>query len=1107
MPGFGVRGTLAGVAVVVVLLGGLLWAAAGHSASAHHPRMFGGSLVLEDHQLPTVIDLATGRVMVRLQGVYADVRAPKYQYVQPVPAADGTFLVNTINGTFNLLGKDNYIVDRAGLGVGLGTPPGSTAAAGFADGADAYIVQYGATTGVRLVDEATVRDAQALGAAVPRTSSTHVPLPGSAVLGGPVLNKPGSVVVSSGALWALVGAPGGACRIMWLHPAPGRRNGTLSSAARGTFGGGCKAAAAGAAGSTVGVATPGHVRLFRSDGRGRGRVVNVASTGHDGVLLPVTGGTSTLWFLGEGPSGWSVFGVTPRGGVVAPAHLASFPKGAQPAQPVESEGRLYTLDTHAAHPVLWEIAPRTGAMSRVLNSGGGVYPLLSEDVAGRVVRESPTFGSTQVIADGPRVVFNNPAGKLAVVVFTDGFSRPLIVNKSEAVVVSATGPAKIGVGGVGAGRARATSPTTSPVPVQQAVSQQVTCATTSEKPYVPQVEPVAPSTESALIAWRYTLLDQTDCEPNTWSVRVTALTGSHQPNPSEQVVNGQNQILFTGLRPATVYQAVVTAWLNKQSTASEPVTFRTAPQGPDAPTAVHTASDGKGDWIVSWTPCTAAGCYVPADTWTVIGAACGSGYVGQPPTVQVPAGQTTARIDAAAAQLLGARLSFSVEGSLYSGLAGPPTSDHACTEAWRAPNPAAIHVAGSGVPSGQTITATVEVSTTGSAADAFGSTTTDFVYHLGGVTLGPVTSPRVTIPGLQAGVAYTPVVTVYPAGHPAASVTITGAPFTQNLAWPSNLAVGVTGRVDPQNPNQGSLDVTFPGVPSGPMTAAGTVTCGSTATGVGGTLSAGSFTYSPFDLDTMGGSCRLDVTVSDTATPDPYGTASPQLTTDFVIGTQPAYAFSAAFVSGCGALGAGCGYPLTVGYAAPASGPAQPAGINWTVDASAPGATSGCNATWQTSGFASFPVVLALPYTCSDTQLGSVAVTVRWEYLGASTPTPWTGSTGGTPVTTTTTAPTTTTTAPTTTTPATTAPATTTTTPPPPTTGPATTIKHHGSTTVAVQAALAGFQSGAAAREPAAAGDPLVRDALAAAFLACAVASLAGVAGGMRRRRDRKGAR
>ena len=349
------------------------------------------------------------------------------------------------------------------------------------------------------------------------------------------------------------------------------------------------------------------------------------------TFLPVSAPTGPLWYLARTAGGWSVAGITPTGRVLGPTSLARLGPAADPVSPVESDGLLYTLDQAATgQPILWTIQPGTGAMIPV--SGQTSYPAVS-------AAEKASFGGAQVVATGPRVVFNNPGSLLAVMVFTDGSRAPVIIDKRSAVVVGATGPAVANAGPTPrANQSRGISTTSPPRPISVAaqVSQSVTCANTTQKPYAPQISSVVPSSESALVVWSYQLLDQQDCEPDSWAVKVTALSGSYQPAQPIQVVNGQTQLQFTGLRPATTYQVVVTAYINAQSTASTPVSFTTAARGPDPPTSVQTRADGNGDWIVSWTPCTAADCYVPADSWNVVGAACGSAFIGQPPTVDVP---------------------------------------------------------------------------------------------------------------------------------------------------------------------------------------------------------------------------------------------------------------------------------------------------------------------------------------------------------------------------------------------------------------------------------------------------------------------------------------
>ncbi|MGH9056857.1 MAG: fibronectin type III domain-containing protein [Acidimicrobiales bacterium] len=1108
VPGFGRGGALAGVVVVAVLVGGLIWsAAAGQTAWAKHPHLFGGSLVLEDYRPLTVIDVATGQVTVRLQGVYSQVGATSFSEVEAVPVSAGTMLVNDKSGTFNLLGKDNYVLDAAGPGVGLGALPGSTGAGALATSTGAYIVRYGRSSTVSLVDEATVLQgaklegagtsgtASAAGAAPGGRSAPAVTPRGFASAGGAVLDQPGSAAVASGDLWALVGSAGG-CRVEQFHPVPAGHNGLVPTA-RVTLPTSCAGAAVEALGTTVGVVSSGQVRLFPPGSTGSGRDIAVPGVASATRFLPVTGASGALWYLVLSPQGWSVFGVTTQGKTTGPSALHNLGPSALPVTPVESGGYLYTLDQAAAgQPTLWTIDPATGGMAPV--AAAATYPARSPT-------ERASFRGAQVLVDGPRVVFNNPESLLAVVVFTDGSNAPVIVDKSEAVEVSATGPADLNAA-LKPKPSKSSTPTTTPpqgrpAPVVQPVSQQVTCANTTQKPYAPQITSIVPSSGTAIVAWSYQLLDQTDCEPDSWSVDVTALSGSYQPAQPIQVVNGQNQMTFTGLRPSTTYQAVVTAYINAQSTPSTPATFTTAARGPDAPVSVQTASDGQGNWVVSWTPCTTPDCIVPADNWNVVGTACGSSYVGQPPSVQVPGTQTSATVNADSLGLLGDSVSFSVQGVLVSGLPGNPTSDHTCTEAWRAPNAADIALQGAGTASGQTITASLQVSTNGPTVEAFGSQSTDFVYHVGDATVGPTTATSVTVPGLAAGQSYTPTVTVYPAGHPSSSVTVTGAAFSQTLTWPPGLAVDVAPSVDPTNPNIGSLDLAFPGRPPGPMTAAGTVTCGSTQQPIGGPLSNGTLAVSDFNLDTVGGACDLSVTLSDTANPDPYGVSSPPLAAHFSIGTQPNYGFSSNFTQQCQKF---ClQEQIIVGYGGPGQDP--PAGDTWMVcvdSAHGQGGNSNGNGTnpcaqdqtdlCQVIGGPTanpaFPVTVALPLTCPDAK--QVDVQVSWRYLGVVLYLDL-GRPGGTPGTTTTT---TTTTTP----PTTVSKTSTTTTKAAPTAGASPT---HASAAPATQLAAA------AGPAPTVPGDPAVRDALEWVLVLLGAAWFAGSARGLRRRRARKGHR
>jgi IPT/TIG domain len=1034
-PGFGTIGIVAGVVVVLLLVGTLVWVAArGNVAHARHPNVFGGSVVLDDSRALSVVDLANAAVTVRLEDVYAQVSAPSYSDIQAVPVTEGTILVNRASGTFNLLGKDDYLVDATGAGIGLGPRKGSTSAAGYADGADAYIIRYGPRSTVSLVDEATVA-AGAKTQASAKTAATVTPR-GFAALGGPVTDRPGTATVAAGDLWSLVGR-GRDCQIVQSQPVSHGHQG-LQDHTVGRAGTSCAHSVVESATGVIGVATPGQVRLFgpaataatrpatkagspketdaTSGPAGQGGVlVSVPGTAGATQLLPVVSPTGGLWYLARSKTGWSVFGVSATGHVTPPHAIASLGPGAEPVPPVESAGKLYTLDrTATGQPPLLTISPATGDVQPV--PGARTYPAKSKN-------EKAPFTDAEVLANGPRVIFNNPGSLLAVVVFTDGSHAPVTVDKSTAVDVSAVGPGDIDAKQkpqANSGAKHPTTPTTTPprrpAQVAQPVNQRVTCANTTQTPYAPQITSITPSSGSALVAWSYQLLDEQDCEPDSWSVQVTALGGAHQPDNPVQVIDGQNQLQFAGLRPATTYKAVVTAYINAQKTPSTPVTFTTNARGPDAPTKVTTTADGNGNWVVSWTPCTSSTCYVPADRWTIIGASCGTTYVGQPPTVTTNG--STDSVTIPAGTQIGASLSFSVQGSTAAGLMGAPTFDGSCTQAWQAPNPSAITLNATGTAAGTTVTATLSVAATGAPNLAFGSSSTEFTYSVGGQTVGPTTQTSVTVTGLPGGTTFTPMVVVAPADHPTASVTINGQSFSQTVAWPPNLALRVTAGVE-ANANTGDVTASVVNLPLGTLTANGALTCGSVQLSLSGALTNGQLSINNLDLDTMGGQCTASLALTDTDTPNPYGAPSPTLSTTFTLGSQPAYGFTATVDPTCLTFCPPSAAIADINF----QGGGQPtAGIDWTIT------TSGaCPDVGQVSTSApSFPYAVNLS-SCADPQGATFAVS--WEYLGSTQGTaaiPLSGAFG----TTTTTAPPTT--APPTTTPPTTVPPTTA----PPTTAP-----------------------------------------------------------------------
>ncbi|MGH9104326.1 MAG: hypothetical protein ACRDZX_00535, partial [Acidimicrobiales bacterium] len=1002
---FGTAGAAVGAVAVAVLVGGLVWSAAtGQAPPAQRPHIFGGSLVLDDYRPLTVIDLATGAVTVQLEGVYAQVGAASYSGVQAVATTAGTMLVNRTTGTFNMLGKDNYVLGPANGGISLGRLAGETGAAGFAYGGATFIVRYAPRSTVSFVDASTVEaGAQAL------ASRSHRPVRplGFAKLPGLVDDRPGGAVAGAGGLWALEssggGSSGGNCQLVRLAPSPRASQG-LSAKVVSTFPGPCAVAALEAEGPRVGLSLPGRVEIFsgHQDRQGEAaEAVSVAGTAKASQMLPVLGAHGELWFLARLASGWSVFGVDGAGQASAPRALTAFGPRSEPAVPAFSRGRLYTLDqARAGQPKLWVVNPGTGTMRPV--AGVPAYPAKS-------VTEKASFQGAEVLVDGPRVVFNNPGSLLAVVVFTDGTHAPVIVDKSSAVLVSAAGP---GDANVKPRQHRPQSrhhqpgppthppvpttapPTTLPQPAPQPVTQQASCASTTEKPYQPQIRSVKPADQSALVTWAYHLLDEQDCLPSTWSVTLTALGGAPQPVQPVQAVDGQEQLLVTGLRPGTTYRAVVTAYMDRQSTASVPYRFATTAIGPGAPSSVREVANGRGGWVVSWEPCrTGAACEVPARQWTVTGTSCGSAFVGQPPTLTVPGAQTSVVVDGTGAPgapgALGESLEFSVQGVSEAGLQGAPAIARRCVRAWQPPDPADLELSAAGTRAGRTVTAELRVVVAQGTSQtvAFGGSPVTFSYTIGDRALGPTTSPEAAFPGLKPAKSYQATVTVTPIGHPSAAATLTSAPFSRTIAWPGNLTMEVAGAAG-ADANSGTVLATFSGLPTGPFYAQGFIACGSVVLPVSGALAGGQF-IAAVDLDQMGGHCQMSLTLNSTLSPDPYGLSSPALTAAFTLGEPPSYSFAATASASCAR---GCrDVKLYVSF----NGPGQPAGTDWQIRAAAAGATAGaggaaragavtgaeaapgCRLASPAQAVARFPVALVWPIRCPAPK-----VTVSWVYLG-----------------------------------------------------------------------------------------------------------------------------
>ena len=181
---------------------------------------------------------------------------------------------------------------------------------------------------------------------------------------------------------------------------------------------------------------PGRVELFEA-GTAWSRTSADPAIAQASAFLPVEGSFRRALVPGPAARRAGRWGSRQTGSVTSPEALRAFGPDAQPAVPAFSAGKLYTLDqSQPGQPTLWAIDPASGAMQPV--PGAAKYPAKS-------VTEKASFQGAEVLVDGPRVIFNNPESLLAVVVFTDGSHAPVIVDKSNAVVVSAVGPGDVNV--------------------------------------------------------------------------------------------------------------------------------------------------------------------------------------------------------------------------------------------------------------------------------------------------------------------------------------------------------------------------------------------------------------------------------------------------------------------------------------------------------------------------------------------------------------------------------------------------------------------------------------------------------------------------------------
>jgi MYXO-CTERM domain-containing protein len=865
--------------------------------SAQHPQLVVGSMVLEDERPPVVLDVATGTPTIRLREVYEQVDATSYADVQLEPLDAGTLLVNRRTGAFNLLGRGHLAVKAEGGGVGLGEDDDVRSAEAVGARSGGYILQRSDTgTRISLVGRETVLAA----AEVTAGGGGTVRPRGFAELDEVALDQPGAAVVAGDHLWVLVeeGSSVGIRRIGL--PADGDRDLDVEDVG---------AVAAPAALAVVGSGDDASAALLSADGLawlGGGSSTQPVEGPELDVVLPVEGDDHVARFLVRSGSGWHLVSGASSSGVPRRDVIRGLEAGSDLRPGASVRGATYTYevrpqatgdDAAPGDPTTDEPGDDDGAPRLLrIRANGEAEPVPGMARYPRKARgEVAHFDDARVLVRAGRIVFNNPASVLAVMVFSDGADDPIVIDKSTAADVTTTGA--VGTPGEEAETdAGPDDPAPEPAPEDEVapdaaaeastVSEEARCAESDQQPRVPVLKQPSMGIRSATLSWAYPLLDTADCHPSSFSITVRALDGP-QPAQAFWEVVGQTSASVEGLRPATAYEFVVTAYLGERSTPSLPRTGSTLPTGPAAPSAVRVEADGRGQWVVTWDACAGAACDVPVGEWVVSGSSCGPGFVGSPPVVRVDGTSRRTAIDAAALGLLGKHLTFRVHGVGYDGLEGDPATAPSCVEAWRPPLADRLLLSASATPAGDdTVTAQLSLGVEGPDIEAFGSTRVSFTYEVEGRRVGPTKERTVTVTGLEPGRSYDQQVTVTPDDHPEAAVVVRGPRFSQTLPWPGMDLHASVAEV-PLDPNRARLDVRVNRKPPVEVEAFGSLTCGSYQQPVSAVVPGFADRFSvDLDLVRTGGPCRIDVQLRERGT-QRYGVPSPLLSAAFEAGRQP----------------------------------------------------------------------------------------------------------------------------------------------------------------------------------------------------------------------------
>jgi hypothetical protein len=684
------KALLAIVVVLVVVAVPVTSAVILSPSAAEQVQAFGGTVIINNTSGDTFqaveMDLATGEPTLGLNYAYQDVSAPSTGQLDVLPLSSGSLFLNTQNGDVNFLDSGNVLVNQdETTGQAVPGQASDGAAWAVADGSGAFVVRTGDTT---TISHVVPGDLEARAQRIP-SSELDAPAPEDG--DGQV-----PATVADGDLWIRTGGASDGSLQQINVVTPGASSAAHLEVRRNVAR--CEApcqlnSGTSDSGSTfVALASRNSIRVISGNGGTStaepfGNVMSIVAVGNSG--------NDALFAIQNTTGGWALTGIASNGSLISPVPLTHL-NASTLVRPVMDNGNIYALADEPGSAIdMVSIDPSTGTVTRI-----DPYPT---DPGG-----IPDFESDQVVAIGPRVIFNDPSMLRGVTLFTDGSKPPVIFKKTG---LQGRNPSQA-PGGTAVKKVvpKPAAPTLANQPQKTPPSDdEAPCSGSglTAGPHRPEsLTKVSVSPHSMTVSWAYPLVALSDCIPQSWIIAANPTGGSGAGSSPvidafDDALTGTGasvagQTAVAGLQSDTTYTLTIAAQLNgKSSAASQPLVAATPTRGPDAPTITRvTAADGS--WSLSWTPCS-GNCpdNETVSSWVVSWSGCG----GSSGVVAIDAGQSPINdpsvrsfsLPVSPTDPAGAGLAFRVWG-VANGVDGDPSSAGACITAWDGGNAAAFSV-------------------------------------------------------------------------------------------------------------------------------------------------------------------------------------------------------------------------------------------------------------------------------------------------------------------------------------------------------------------------------------------------------------------------------